>query len=329
MLAAMNKRVERFLPLIVTLCVVVGYLDSEFWSGLAFLIPYVFAVMTFIGSMNATIRDVRHVVTHPLPLFACIVLLHGAAPVMAWAAGSLVFHDAAAVIAGIVLVFVVPTGVMSLVWVMIIKGNIAFTLTLIVVDTLLAPLYIPLVLKWILGGSVDIDMLDMMGGLFLMILLPSLAGLLFNHWTRGEFKKKYGQGLSLASKLGTMLVITPNSAVVAPSLKGFGPDVLAILLVIFALANANYWLGFGVARLFRWDPGLTTSVVLNSGLRNNAAASALALAYFPPQAAISPIVFFFFQQVLASFYVRWLDRRSRRLAGAEPDPASEAASGGS
>jgi predicted Na+-dependent transporter len=314
MLASMNRQMERVYPVLVTLSVVVGIFFPATWIHFVSLVPWVFAIMTFGGSLNASFADVKRIVTHPLPLVVCIFLLHVVSPLIAWGTGALVFPDAPATIAGLVLIFVIPTGIMSLVWVMILNGNIAFTLTLIVVDTLLAPLFVPLALEWIVGSKVHVDTLGMMTGLIWMILLPSLAGLLVNHWTKGSFKKKYGLGLSFFSKFGSLMIMGANSAVVSPYVYEYGQQMLFVVLIVFLLANVNYWLGFAASRLFRWDPPLTTAVMLNTGLRNNTAGAALAIAYFPPESAIPVIGFMLFQQILASLYVRWLNGRNRRLA---------------
>src|SRR5690606_3178524 len=109
-------------------------------------------------SLSSNFTDLKQVLRHPLPLFVCFAVLHVVTPLIAWGAGKLMFPNDALTVTGIVLVFVIPTGVMSFLWVSMFKGNIALTLSLILLDTLLSPIIVPLSLEWLVGAEVAIDL---------------------------------------------------------------------------------------------------------------------------------------------------------------------------
>ena len=65
-------------------------------------------------------------------------------------------------------------------WVMIYDGNLAVSLALVVVDTVLAPLIIPITLSIFVGSKVHIDMTHMISQLIFMVALPAIVAMTLN-----------------------------------------------------------------------------------------------------------------------------------------------------
>ena len=81
----------------------------------------------------------------------------------------------AAVYHRLVLEYAVPTGVASLMWVGMSRDNTALCLSVVLLDTLLSPVVIPLTMKLLVGSVVELDTWGMMRDLLLMVALPALA----------------------------------------------------------------------------------------------------------------------------------------------------------
>lgn len=94
--------------------------------------------------------------------------------------GHLLFPGNANYITGMVLEFSVPTAVISLMWVSIYNGNSPLSLSLVVIDTILAPFLIPAALKILVGSSVKMDTMGMMKELVFMIALPAVLAMCLN-----------------------------------------------------------------------------------------------------------------------------------------------------
>lgn len=119
-----------------------------------------------------------------------LLILHLLMPLLAFGTGTWLFPDNPFYVTGLVLAFVIPTGVTSLIWVTIYRGNIVLTLSIILLDTLLSPIIVPAVLKWLVGSSVEMDVLAIMKGLLWMIVIPSRIGMGFNQWMKKEETEK-------------------------------------------------------------------------------------------------------------------------------------------
>lgn len=307
------------MPLLTPTSVAIGVLLASWFDSWTFLVPWIFAVMTFSGSLGTNFHDLKKVLLHPLPLIICMILLHVVMPLIAFGTSSFLFRGDALTITGFVLAFIIPTGIISLMWVTINKGNTALTLSIILIDTLLSPLIVPFGMKLFVGAEVQMDTYGMMRGLMWMVVIPSLIGMLLNQRTQGKIKERIGQPLSLFTKFGLVTVIMINSSVVAPYFKDWNAKLFAITGSVLVLAALGYAIGWMVARLFKWEREIIISMTLNGGMRNISAGAVLAIAYFPPAVSMPVIVGMLFQQMLAALYTFLL----RKVYG-EPQSADNA-----
>jgi BASS family bile acid:Na+ symporter len=94
------------------------------------------------------------------------------------------------VAAGIILVGSSPSGLASNVMSFIAKANLALSVTLTAVATMLAPLITPSLMKLLAGQFVPIDFWSMMLGIINIVILPIVGGLMFNAVAYGKESRK-------------------------------------------------------------------------------------------------------------------------------------------
>jgi len=302
MLHTLNKSLEKWLPLITPASVMIGIVLTGWLTSYAYVVPWIFGFMTFAGSLNMNFKDLRKALAHPFPIFVTMTALHVLMPALAWLIGLALFHDDVYLRTGFILMVVIPTGVVSFMWASIYKGNIALTLSVILIDTLLSPFLVPLTMEALIGVQVQMDVLGMMKGLIFMIVLPSLLGMLLNQLTQGRVKETVGRKLSPFSKIALAITIAINSAVVAPYFTQIDGKLVLTACIIVLIASAGYVLGWLLANWLKWDRAVMVTMVFNSGMRNNSAGAVLAVSYFPPPVAMPVIMCMLFQQLLASLF---------------------------
>lgn len=143
MLKKFNSFIEKWMALVTPTCLLLGVCFPDIAKcGLPY-VPAVFAFMTFAGALKSRFKDVANVFRHPGSLLIIMLLVHVVIPTAACGAGHLFFGNNMELITGMVLEFAVPTAVVSLMWVTIYDGNSPLSLSLVVLDTVLAPFLIP------------------------------------------------------------------------------------------------------------------------------------------------------------------------------------------
>ncbi|WP_059042659.1 bile acid:sodium symporter family protein [Paenibacillus rubinfantis] len=311
MLQTLNRQLNRLMPLITPASILIGVLSGSHLAAYTSWSPWLFAFMTFAGSISLSFKDFLNVLKKPLPLVLCLFILHLAMPLIAMGMGHVAFPGDFYTITGFILAAAIPTGVSSFVWVGIYKGNIALTLSIILIDTLLAPFVVPGILSLLVGTSVRLDALAMMTSLFWMIVVPSLVGMLLNQWSKGKVIAAWGPWLNPFSKLAMASVVAINGAVVAPYLTDFSPRLLGLAAIIVLLAAIGYALGFGLSRLIGLNEADKVALVFNGGMRNISAGAVLAVTYFPAPVAVPVVLGMVFQQMMASLVGLVLGRQAR------------------
>ncbi|WP_066250998.1 bile acid:sodium symporter family protein [Neobacillus drentensis] len=308
MLQKLNKQLERIMPLITPVGVLTGVLFSVHLKDFSYLIPWIFAFMTFAGSLGSNFRSLKEVIVHPFPIIIAMAILHVLMPIWAWGVGHVAFSGDIYTITGLVLGMVIPTGVTSFMWVAIYKGNIPLVLSIILIDTLLSPIIVPFSLSLFIGGKIEMDFFNIMKGLLGMVVIPSLIGMYLNQVTKGRIKDQIGTRLAPFSKISIGFVVMLNGAVVAPYLKHIDLKLVGITLTVFMIALTGYLFSFIIGRFLSGGRDTVISLTFTGGMRNISAGAVIAITYFPAAVAVPVVVGMLFQQTLASLNGYFLNR---------------------
>lgn len=312
MLQSINYFLEKTMPYLIPVIVVIGVTIFSEVSAFSHWVQWIFAFVSFSSCLSFKLSDVKEAISRPFPVILCMVILQVIMPVIAYATGHLFFPDDIHTIAGFVLMFTIPTGVITLMWVSIYSGRVGLTLVIVLANTLLSPMLVPFTLNLLIGTRVSIDVPGLVEGLLWMIAIPSLLGMALNWATKGN-SKALGKKLAPFSKVCVMLVILINSAVVAPFFEQINGKLILIFFLVFTLACAGYLIGLFFPLSLNLERSTVISVMFNSGMRNTGVGAALAVTYFPPATALPVVLAILFQQFLASFSgqlaSKFLDKR--------------------
>ncbi|ARP43040.1 bile acid:sodium symporter family protein [Geobacillus thermodenitrificans] len=305
---SINRRLEKALPFLTPASVVAGIWLSDELSSHAVLVPWLFAFMTFSGSLRLRLAELKEVLIHPGPIVAALCLLHFVIPLWAFGLGHLFFGGDRLTVIGFVLAAAIPTGVTSFIWVSLGRGNLALALSIILIDTFLSPLAVPLTLLLLAGSAVEMDVGQMMLGLVFMIILPSLSGMLVGERLSVRANERLAAVLSPFSKLALALVVMMNSAVVAPYFGRVDVRLFFMAFLVLVIASSGYFLSWMAARWLKFAPPDIITLTFTGGMRNISAGAVLAMTYFPPPVSVPVVLGMLFQQVLASLYHRLLNK---------------------
>lgn len=164
------------------------------------------------------------------------------------------------------------------------------------------------VLHVVVGQSIEVDSLSLMLDLLWMIVVPSLTGVFMNEFTKGTIEVTVGRKLAPFSKLSLFFIVMINSSVIAPYIKNINWKLVSVIIVVFVLAVLGYTLCLVLGHFLWKDTRIITTFLFTGGMRNIAVGVVIATTYFPPK-TVMPVVFgMLFQQVLASFFNRVMEK---------------------
>lgn len=313
-----NDFTNRHMPPVVLCCVMLGFIFPDAFGWLKALSTALFAFMTFANSLGGGFRELWSVVLRPLPVLVTFGILHVVMPLIALGLGTLLFSQSPLFTTGLVLEYAIPTAVAALMWTGIGRGNASLCLSIVLLDTLLSPVVVPLTMRLLVGTVVEIDTLGMMRDLLLMVGLPALTAMALYQFTGGAVSRTLKPALAPFAKLALLLIILCNATGCAPFLRNLTPTLVLVMVAAFALCLLGFFLGYWAGRLMKLDFPSVQTVAIGSGMRNISAGAVLAQEFFPPDVlfpvAFSPV----FLQVTTSFIVK-------ALRATKPGRADEAA----
>ncbi len=175
--------------------------------------------------------------------------------------------------AGIILVGCSPSGLASNVMAYIAGTNLALSLTLTAIATLLAPLLTPFLMKTLADEFVPIDFIEMLLSIMKIVILPIIAGFIFNRFAHGRFPW-IDRALPLISMAGIALIITVITAAGRDSLLEIGG---VLILAVMAHNATGYLLGYWGSRISGLDQKSARTVAFEVGMQNSGLASGIAL----------------------------------------------------
>lgn len=197
------------------------------------IVPLLQIIMFGMGS-QMSLNDFAGVVKMPRGVIAGIVCQYTLMPFIGLVVAML-FRFPPEIAAGILLVGTSPSGLASNVMSFLARANLALSITLTAVATILSPFVTPFLMKSLAGQMVEVDFWNMMLGIFDMVILPIVAGLIFNIFSLSKVKGRQ----RVAQLSGYFLVIVLKNfiawqAVGIPFgefLTGIGTNVVWFMLL--------------------------------------------------------------------------------------------------
>lgn len=234
------------------------------------IIPLLQIIMFGMGTAMS-IKDFGAVVKNPKAVFIGLACQFTIMPIIG-ATLVFLFNFPAEIAAGVILIGSSPSGLASNVMAYIGKANLALSVTLTTVATLLAPFVTPILMKVLGDQLVPIDAWGMMWSITKITILPIIAGLLFNKLFHGK-TQWLDKAMPLVSMGGIAFIVVIITAAGRDNLLTMG----ALLIVVGLIHNmSGYFLGYWSCRLFGLDKKSCRTIAFEVGMQNAGLASGLA-----------------------------------------------------
>lgn len=275
--------------------------------------PLIQLIMFGMGT-SMSIKDFAGVIRTPKGVIIGVLSQFMIMPLVGFTLASLTGFPPE-IAAGIVLIGCSPSGLASNVMCYLAKANLALSLTVTSITTLLAPFITPLLMKVLAGALIDIDVLKMMWDISKMIIIPIGAGLIFNKLLSGR-SSWLDKAMPLVSMFGIAFILTIITAAGRDSLLKIGP---LLMLVVICHNSCGYLLGYWSGRLFKMAESDCRTIAIEVGMQNAGLASGIAKEMGKiATVGLAPAVFGPLMNISGSILASWW--HNRLPDGVEPKP---------
>lgn len=217
--------------------------------------------------------------------------------------------------AGVVLVGCAPGGTSSNVMTYLAKGDVALSVCMTAVSTLLAPIVTP-ALTWLLvGEKIDVQYIGMFISIVKVVIIPIVLGIIFNRF----FSKITNQLTKVLPLVSVIAIVMIVAAVVSANSTRILETGLIIAAVVVCHNLLGYAAGYGIALLLRLPRSKRNTISIEVGMQNSGLATALATTHFAamPLAAIPGALFSVWHNISGSIVANIMSLRSERRAQLE------------
>ena len=190
---------------------------------------------------------------------------------------------------GVILVGCCPGGTASNVICYLAKGDIALSVAMTAVSTLLAPVVTPALVYMLAGEEIGVDMMGMFMSIVQVVIFPIVLGFIVNHYF-GRLAEKITPLLPLVSTLAIAAII---GIVVSHNAEKILACSLIVGVVVIMHNLLGLALGYLAGKMLGLEHSKRTAISIEVGMQNSGLATSLATTHFAmyPLAAVPGAIF--------------------------------------
>ena len=271
------------------------------------LINPLLGVIMFGMGLTLKAEDFKVVFSRPKDVLVGCLAQFTVMPLLAFALTK-IFRLEPALAIGVILVGCCPGGTASNVITYLAKGDLALSVGMTAVSTLLAPVLTPL-LVWLLAGeTVDVDVVGMLLSILWVVILPIALGLLVTRfWPRTT-----EQASAYLPALSTLAICVIVLIVIAANAHKLLDGGLVILLVVVLHNVCGLGAGYLIGTLLRLTPAKRRAISVEVGMQNSGLASSLATLHFAayPLATIPGALFSVWHNISGAIVAKLYSRNA-------------------
>jgi len=292
-------------PLWAVISSAIAYLNPSLFTGFkSSIVPLLMFIMLTMG-LTLKPADFIRVVENKKAIGLGLVLQFTIMPVTAFLLSQLFALDTHMLI-GMVLVGAVAGGTASNVLCYLAKGDVALSVTMTAVSTLIGVFMTPLLTNLLIGQNVDIPVLSMLSSLAKIVLLPLLVGVTLNYVFATVIEKIHSK-LPIIAMLAIIFIISIIVALNQQKLQS-----LSLLIVAGVMFHnlIGLMLGYWAPKKLGFDEQICRTVAFEVGMQNSGLAVALAIKFFTPAAAIAGTLFSIWHNISGSLLAGYWQKKS-------------------
>lgn len=260
--------------------------QSMAWFSGQWIIWALTTVMLGMG-LTLTTTDFQNLLKMPGSVTLGFLAQYTIMPLLGWAISRTLSLETGAAV-GLILVAACPGGTASNVITYLAGANVALSVVITLVSTLLAFIMTPLWCELLIGTYVPVDALGLCLTTLQAVVIPVVVGVGLN-W---KFPKTVARISWTGPVLSVIAICGITGGIVAHSADAMAANAGKLSVAVFILHIFGFILGYIVSKVFGYSDTVARTVSIEVGMQNGGMAAMLAKTHFAmhPLAAV-PAVF--------------------------------------
>ena len=304
MLSKVSKFATNTFLVWMLIAAIIGFIFPVQLATLSSWVPYLLGIVMLGMGLTIDPKDFKIIFQAPRSVIIGVVLQYTIMPLSAFLIVKL-FHLPPEIAIGVILVGCCPGGTSSNVMSYLANANVALSVAITSVSTLLAPLLTPALIYLFAHEWLQVSFISMFWSVVQVILIPIIIGFVLQKLFK-TFADKTATALPIVSVVAISLIL----ASVVGSSKA---QILATGLLIFAVVILHnligYILGYTFAKILKLDRPDKKAVSIEVGMQNSGLAVSLATVHFNPLSAVPGAVFSLIHNITGPILAKYWNKR--------------------
>ncbi|MCG6937725.1 MAG: bile acid:sodium symporter family protein [Gammaproteobacteria bacterium] len=289
------ERIIRLFPLwACALSAVAYFIPAPFAEMKAAIVPLL-AIIMFSMGLTLSLDDFKRVLYMPKLVISGLLLQYTVMPLAALAVARLLQLNPALLV-GLILVGACPGGTASNVITYLARGNVALSISLTSLSTVLAVVLTPAITLFIAGASIEVPAAKMLVSILYIVIFPVVSGLVLRHLF-SHIITKFEAYLPFIAVSAIVVIIAVITALNVAQFSRFG---VAVLLAVMLHNAIGMLAGYGAAWLLGYRARECRTLAIEVGMQNSGLAVALAIKHFSAAAALPGAMFSIWHNISGS-----------------------------
>jgi bile acid:Na+ symporter, BASS family len=292
----MLQKFTALFPLWAVLLSVVAYFYPEYFAphqGL--IVPFLSLIMLGMG-ITLSVDSFLAVLKRPSVVLLGTLMQYTIMPLAAWIVCQ-VLKLPPDLAAGVILLGCCPGGTASNVISYLAKADVALSIVLTSVSTLIAFLATPF-LTWVfIGQTVDVDVMGMLVSVVNVVIVPVVLGLAINYF----FEKRINAVREVFPAISAAAIVIIIAVIIGTNSANLGKSGPLVLLAVILHNGLGLAGGYGVSKALQLSETEARTIAIEVGMQNSGLSVALAIKHFTATAALPGAIFSIWHNLSGAF----------------------------
>lgn len=301
-LISITRFITKYIGAIIVLFSIIACLVPNAFSWAVKYTAVFLGVAMFGMGLAIKAEDFKILFTKPREVFLGAFLQYSVMPLIAWGLCKVLALPTDIAI-GVILLGCCPGGVASNVITYIAKGDVALSVGMTIVSTLIAPLATPFFVYMLGGVWVEISFWAMVLSVAKIVLIPVLLGILVHHY----FQEKIQAAIDCMPLLSSIAIVMIISGIIAINTDKILTAGILVLGVVMVHNLIGLFLGIALAKACGVNYAQATAIAIEVGMQNSGLAVSLATIHFAmnPLATLPGAIFSVWHNISGSLFASW------------------------
>lgn len=302
--------IAKYLPIWLVVCSIIAYLFPTMFVSVQGTTGFFLGLIFLLMGMSLATEQIVNVVKSPKNALIGFVLKWTVMVGITLIIAFLFFKNNPEIASGIILAGTVPSGTSANLYTFIAGGEVAVSITMATLDTMIAPIVTPSIVQLSIGKVIPINFWALFLNIIWIVFIPLFLGL-FLQW---KFPRKVDivrPYTSVISQISLFIIIFSVVSQAQPTLKENFSYLPFIFVAVSLQVIIPMFAGYFLSRLFKVTNEHVIAITFHTGICNTALSATLATEHISALAAVPAVANMIVNLTVGAIVARMFEKKMK------------------